>query len=60
VNSLWASVLSIIPFLLAGTLCDYGVELGLGASWAISMGIMACLSCGIYELGRRSTKTLRE
>lgn len=56
-NALYASVCSIVPFLAMGTLCNYGVELGLGRSWAISMGMIACIGCGIYELGRRSTQS---
>lgn len=53
-NTLIASILSIIPFLVAGALCNYGVEIGLGRSWAISVGIIACMGCAVYELGRRS------
>jgi hypothetical protein len=53
-NSLYASIFSIVPFLLLGGLCNYLVELTLGRSWAISLGILVCTSCGIYELGRRN------
>jgi hypothetical protein len=53
-NAFCASILSIVPFLLVGGLLDYGMELGLGKTWAISLGILACMSCGIYELGRRN------
>lgn len=52
-NAFYASLFSIVPFLLVGALCNYGVELGLGPSWAISVGILACVGCAIYELGRR-------
>lgn len=52
-NAFWASIFSIIPFLIAGALLNYGVELGLGKSWTISMGIIACIGCGVYDLGRR-------
>jgi hypothetical protein len=52
-NALYASVCSIVPFLALGAVCNYGVELGLGESWAISGGIIACLGCGVYDLGRR-------
>ncbi len=52
-NAFYASIFSILPFLIMGGLCNYGVELSLGRSWAISMGIMACISGGVYELGRR-------
>jgi hypothetical protein len=52
-NAFYASILSIVPFLVVGGLLDYGMELGLGRSWAISLGMLACIGCGIYELGRR-------
>jgi hypothetical protein len=52
-NAFYASIFSIVPFLVVGGLCNYGVELSLGRSWAISMGILACMGCGVYELGRR-------
>ncbi len=52
-NAFYASLLSIVPFFLAGGLCNYGVELGLGRSWAVSMGILSCIGAGVYELGRR-------
>jgi len=52
-NAFYASIFSIIPFLIMGGLCNWGVELSLGRSWAISMGILACIGCGVYELGRR-------
>lgn len=53
VNALYASLLSIVPFLLVGALCDWGVEQTLGRSWAISTGLIAVMGGGIYELGRR-------
>lgn len=52
-NAFYASILSIFPFLGFGAICNFGVELGLGKSWAISVGILACMGCGVYELGRR-------
>lgn len=52
-NALYASLFSIVPFLAIGALCNWGVEISLGRSWAISMGILACVGCGVYELGRR-------
>lgn len=52
-NAFYASIFSIVPFLIIGALCNWGVELSLGQSWAISIGILACMGCGIYELGRR-------
>jgi hypothetical protein len=52
-NAFFASLFSIVPFLLVGSLCNWGVDLSLGRSWSISIGLLACMSCGIYELGRR-------
>jgi hypothetical protein len=52
-NALYASLFSIVPFLLMGGLFNFGVELGLGRSWAISMGVLACVGAAVYELGRR-------
>jgi hypothetical protein len=49
----YANLLIILPFLLVGTLCSYGIDLSLGRSWAVSLGILACMGCGVYELGRR-------
>ncbi|AFY42788.1 hypothetical protein [Nostoc sp. PCC 7107] len=52
-NAFYASLFSILPFLAIGTLLNWGVEISLGRSWAVSMGILACIGSGIYELGRR-------
>ena len=54
VNALYASFASITPFLILGAMCNYGVELHLGNSWAISAGLIACGVCLLCELGRRS------
>jgi hypothetical protein len=48
-----ASLGSVIPFLLLGGLADYGLSISLGGSWAISTGLIACISSGVYELGRQ-------
>ncbi|MBD2667215.1 hypothetical protein B6N60_02729 [Richelia sinica FACHB-800] len=52
-NAFYASLFSIVPFLVVGALCNWTLELGLGRSWAVSMGILACMGAGVYELGRR-------
>ncbi|MEG4248916.1 hypothetical protein QUB37_13750 [Microcoleus sp. AT3-A2] len=52
-NAFYASLLSILPFLIVGGLCNWGVELSLGTGWAVSMGTIACIGGGVYELGRR-------
>ncbi|MDJ0707714.1 MAG: hypothetical protein QNJ46_30940 [Leptolyngbyaceae cyanobacterium MO_188.B28] len=56
-NALYASLFSTVPFLAVGLICNYGMEVSLGRSWAISFGIIACIGCGVYELGRRSGQT---
>lgn len=56
-NAFYASLFSIFPFLVFGLLCNYGVEVSLGKSWGISVGILACVACGVYELGRRNTQS---
>ena len=52
-NAFYASLFSIVPFLIIGALLNWGMEISLGRSWAISMGVLACMGCGVYELGRR-------
>ncbi|AUB38139.1 hypothetical protein NIES4072_09580 [Nostoc commune NIES-4072] len=52
-NSFYASLFSIVPFLVVGALCNWVLEISLGESWGISTGILACMGAGIYELGRR-------
>ncbi|MBE9067093.1 hypothetical protein IQ260_10545 [Leptolyngbya cf. ectocarpi LEGE 11479] len=49
----YASVMSIVPFVLAGGLCNYFLDMSLGQSWTLSFGIIACMGSGVYELGRR-------
>jgi hypothetical protein len=56
-NAFYASLFSIVPFLIFGALCNWGVELSLDRSWSISMGILACMGSGVYELGRRDGKS---
>jgi hypothetical protein len=56
-NAYYASLLSVVPFLLAGALCNWGVEVSLGGSWAVSMGVLACMGCGVYELGRQAGRS---
>jgi hypothetical protein len=56
-NAFYASLFSIVPFLVVGIFFNWGVEVSLGGSWAISMGVLACMGCGVYELGRRDGKS---
>jgi hypothetical protein len=52
-NAFYASLLSIIPFIAFGVLCNWAVAKSLGQSWTVSIGIIAAIGCGVYELGRR-------
>ena len=53
-NAFYASLFSIIPFLVIGALSNWFLEISLGRSWGISIGIMACIISAIYELARQS------
>ena len=55
-NAFYASLFSIVPFLAVGVFCNWGLEISLGRSWAISIGILASITCGVYELGRRDAQ----
>jgi hypothetical protein len=52
-NSFYASLFSIFPFLIFGGLSNWILDISLGNSWGISIGILACMGAGVYELGRR-------
>ena len=56
-NAFYASLFSVVPFFVMGSLCNYGVEWALDRSWAISVGMIACIGCGVYELGRRDAES---
>lgn len=53
-NAFLASLLSIIPFLIVGAGLAILLDFSLGRSWAISLGVLASVGCGVYELGRRT------
>lgn len=55
-NAFFASLMSIIPFLIMGILSNWLVDIALGRNWCISIGILACISCGVYDLGRRDSQ----
>lgn len=52
-GSLRASLLGMVPFLGVGGLAYCGLVLSLGGSWAVSLGVIAAIGCGVFELGRR-------
>lgn len=51
-----ASLLSILPFMLVGGLAYGGLTLTLGDSWAVSLGVISAIGCGVYELGRQNSQ----
>ncbi len=57
---LWAALAGVIPFVLVGVGLFYGISLSLGLSWSVSLGIMATIGSGVYELGRRDGEINRE
>jgi len=56
-NSFYASIFSIIPFLVLGALCNWAIEVGLGDSWGISTGILMSISGAIYALGQQDSSS---
>lgn len=55
-NAFWASIFSVIPFVLAGTLLHYAVEFGFEPGWSISLALLFAIGSGVYELGRRDSQ----
>lgn len=50
-NAFYASILSIVPFLLAGALTNWAIDWSFGgSSWAIALGLMTCAICGLFAL----------
>ena len=50
-NAFYASVFSIIPFLIAGFFTNWAVDISFGgSSWAIALGLMTCALCGLFTL----------
>jgi len=48
-----ASLVSMVPWLGLGVLCEFLCDWSLGKSWGVSLGLLAAVGCGVYELGRR-------
>lgn len=57
-NLFCASLISILPFLLIGSLCYVASAWGFGSrSWGVSLGMISLLVGGVYELGRRDSQS---
>ena len=54
-NAFYASVLGIIPFLIAGAITNWLINISFGGtSWAIALGIMTCAMCSLFALANQS------
>ena len=53
-NSFYASVLGIVPFLIAGALINWLTDISFGgSSWAIALGVMTCAICSLFALANK-------
>ena len=53
-NAFYASVLSIVPFLIVGVITNWVINISFGgSSWAIALGIMSCAICGLFALANQ-------
>lgn len=53
-NAFYASVLSIVPFLIMGILTNWVIDISFGgSSWAISLGIMTCVIGSLLTLANQ-------
>ena len=55
-REIFASLISILPFLMGGVLCHWLVEIGFGQGWSVSMGVLVVISCAVYDLGRKDSR----
>ncbi len=54
-QALLSSLLSTLPFLILSVGIVWLTDLTLGQSWAASLGLLVCVSSGVYELGRHDS-----
>ena len=53
-NAFYASILSILPFLIAGAIVNWITDLSFGgSSWAIALGLMTCAICSLFALANQ-------
>ena len=53
-NAFYASVFSIIPFLIAGAIANWLTDISFGgSSGAIALGLMTCAICGLFALANQ-------
>jgi hypothetical protein len=59
-NVFYSALLSVLPFLVLGTVSSLAVEVGLGEDWVLSGGFFLTLFCALYTLERRSQEDEEE
>ena len=53
-NAFYASIFSIIPFLVLGVVVNWAIDLSFGGhSWAIALGLMTCIFGGLFALANQ-------
>ncbi|MDJ0571043.1 MAG: hypothetical protein QNJ53_18615 [Pleurocapsa sp. MO_192.B19] len=53
-NAFYASVLSIVPFLIMGAVVNWVINISFGGnSWALALGIMTCAICSLFALANQ-------
>ena len=53
-NAFYASIFSIIPFLVLGVVVNWAIDLSFGGnSWAIALGLMTCIFSGLFALANQ-------
>lgn len=53
-NAFYASILGILPFLIAGAIVNWITDLSFGgSSWAIALGLMTCAICSLFALANQ-------
>lgn len=53
-NVFYASVLGILPFLVAGAITNWVTDISFGgSSWAIALGLMTCAICSLFALANK-------
>lgn len=53
-NAFYASVFSIVPFLVLGAIANWVIDLSFGGiSWSLALGLMTCSICGLFALANQ-------
>lgn len=53
-NAFYASVFSVVPFLVLGAITNWVIDLSFGGiSWSLALGLMTCSICGLFALANQ-------